>query len=80
MRRFERPEQLPPKVRTRRTYLFPGGCVTYQVALDSPETASLLFDIDTALAFQRRATLVAAVRHRTGLRLCGVGVPCPGGS
>jgi tRNA A-37 threonylcarbamoyl transferase component Bud32 len=80
MRRFERPERLPPNVQTVRTYRFAGGCVTYRVELDSPETASLLFDIDTALAFQDRAELVDAVRHRSGLRLCGAGVACPGGS
>ena len=40
MRRFERPERLPPNVRTVRTYLFPGGCVTYRVEL-SPEDRRL---------------------------------------
>jgi tRNA A-37 threonylcarbamoyl transferase component Bud32 len=80
MRRFERPEQLPPHVRTVRTYLLSGACVTYRVDLDSRETSALLFDIDTALGFQHRAALVDAVRDRSGLRLCGAGVPCPGGS
>jgi hypothetical protein len=80
MRRFERPERLPPNLRTVRLYRFAGGCVTYTVEFDSPETASLLFDIDTALAFQNRAALTERVRHRNGLRLCGAGVRCPGGS
>ncbi len=55
MRRFERPDQLPPQLRATRTYLFPGGCVTYRFEFDSAETASLLFDADSALAFQPRA-------------------------
>ena len=76
MRRFERPEQLPPALRATRTYLFPGGCVTYRFAFDSAETASLLFDADSALSFQGRADLVATVHDRNGLRLCGVGAPC----
>jgi hypothetical protein len=76
MRRFERPEQLPPTLRATRTYLFPGGCVTYRFAFDSAETASLLFDADSALSFQPRADLVATVHDRNGLRLCGAGAPC----
>jgi hypothetical protein len=81
MRRFERPDQLPPALRATRSYLFDGGCVTYRFEFDSPETASLLFDADSALAFQPRAELVEIVRTRHGLRLCGAGAPrCPGGS
>jgi hypothetical protein len=81
MRRFERPDQLPPHLRATRSYLFPGGCVTYRFDFDSAETASLLFDVDNALAFQSRADLVETVRARNGLRLCGAGAPrCPGGS
>ena len=34
MRRFERPEQLPPDLRSTRIYLFEGGCVTYDFAFD----------------------------------------------
>ena len=79
MRRFERAEQLPPQLRATRTYLFPGGCVTYRFEFDSPETAPLLFDGDNALSFQNRSVLVDAVRSRNGLRLCGAGVNCPGG-
>lgn len=81
MRRFERPDRLPPSLRATRTYLFAGACVTYRFEFDSAETASLLFDVDNALAFQRRAELVETVRARNGLRLCGAGAPrCPGGS
>jgi hypothetical protein len=81
MRRFERPDRLPPHLRATRTYLFPWGCVTYRFEFDSAETASLLFDADAALAFQGRAALVEKVRTRNGLRLCGAFAPrCPGGS
>jgi hypothetical protein len=79
MRRFERPEQLPPELRATRTYLFPGGCVTYRFEFDSPETASLLFDADSALAFQPRKDLVAKIRDGNDLSLCGAGAPpCSG--
>jgi hypothetical protein len=81
MRRFERPDRLPPHLRATRSYLFPGGCVTYEFAFDSEETASLLFDADGALAFQGRAKLVETVRARNGLRLCGAFAPrCTGES
>jgi hypothetical protein len=80
MRRFEQPEQLPPGLITTRYYLFTGGCVTYRFAFSESATASLLFDADSALAFQPRDELVEAVDARTGLRLCGAGVSCPGGS
>jgi hypothetical protein len=80
VRRFEQPEQLPPNLESTRYYLFEGGCVTYQFSFGSDATASLTFDADNALSFQPRAILVDEVRDRTGLRLCGAGVPCPGGS
>jgi membrane-associated phospholipid phosphatase len=78
MRRFERPDQLPPQLRSTRSYLFVGGCITYRFKFGSPETAALLFDADSALAFQARAELVETVRARNDLRLCGVGAFCPG--
>jgi hypothetical protein len=78
VRRFEEPEQLPPNLVSTRFYLFEGGCVTYRFSFSGD--ANLTFDADNALAFQPRAVLVDEVRQRTGLRLCGEGVPCPGGS
>jgi tRNA A-37 threonylcarbamoyl transferase component Bud32 len=79
-RRFEQPQQLPPNLRSTRFYLFPGGCVTYRFAFEGPATAALMFDADRALATQPRAELVERVRSHEGLRLCGVGAACPGGS
>ena len=81
MRRFERPEQLPPGLRSTRYYTFAGGCVTYRFAFDGAVSASLMFDAESALAFQPRKLLVDEVRRRSGLSLCGAGAPpCPGGS
>ena len=79
-RRFEAPERLPPDLQSTRYYLFDGGCVTYEFAFAGDASASLMFDADRALAFQPRMPLVDWVRDRSGLRLCGAGAPCPGGS
>ncbi|MDQ1402551.1 MAG: osmoprotectant transport system substrate-binding protein [Actinomycetota bacterium] len=79
-RRFERPEQLPPNLRSTRFYLFAGGWVTYHFAFEGGATAAMMFDVDRALGAQPRAELVAEVRDRNGLRLCGAGAGCPGGS
>ena len=78
--RIERPERLGTDLRSTRWYLFAGGCITYRFSFTGPATASLMFDADRALGAEPRSELVAAVRHRTGLRLCGAGVSCPGGS
>ena len=75
MRRYEKPEQLPPNLRSTRYYVFDGGCVTYRFAFDGPVTAALMFDVDRALSFLPREELVQAVHDRNGLRLCGAGAP-----
>jgi hypothetical protein len=80
MQRFEHPDQLPPELRATRTYLFSGGCITYRFKFHSSETASLLFDADSALSFQPREELVETVHDRNGLRLCGAGAVCTGGT
>ncbi|HUP72930.1 MAG TPA: phosphatase PAP2 family protein [Acidimicrobiales bacterium] len=79
-RRYEQPDQLPPGLRSTRYYVFPGGCVTYRFAFSGRASAALIFDADSALSFQPRAILVDAVQERSGLRLCGAGAECPGGS
>ena len=78
MRRYELPERLPPQVRSTRYYLFPGGCITYRFAFEGSATAAVMFDADRALSSQAREELVAEVRNRNGLRLCGAGAACPG--
>jgi membrane-associated phospholipid phosphatase len=77
--RYERPVQLTPSLRTTRYYTFSGGCVRYEFEFARAATPSLVFAADEALAFQSRQGLVRAVRDRTGLKLCGANVPCPGG-
>ena len=80
MRRFERPEQLPPDLKVTRTYLFEGGCVTYEFAFEGDASTSLVFEADQALAFESRSELVAEVSDKTDLSLCGaLAPPCSGG-
>ena len=81
MQRFEKPERLPPELRTTRYYRFAGGCVTYEFDFGAEADTQLLFAADSALAFQPRRTLVEAVADRTnGLVLCGAEAPaCTGG-
>ena len=79
VRRFEQINRLEPGLRATRYYRFAGGCVTYEFAFDEPGS-DLLFDAESALAFQARRSLVQDVRARSGLSLCGYGAPpCPGG-
>jgi tRNA A-37 threonylcarbamoyl transferase component Bud32/membrane-associated phospholipid phosphatase len=77
MRRFELPEQLPPGLRTTRTYLYEGGCVTYRMEFaEDSGGASLIHDVNAALAFQPRADIVREVDERSGgLSLCGADAP-----
>jgi membrane-associated phospholipid phosphatase len=74
-RRFESATQLPPDVRATRTYLFEGGCVTFDFDLDDTASASLLVELDSALAFQPRRELVDHIERTTGLSLCGAAAP-----
>jgi tRNA A-37 threonylcarbamoyl transferase component Bud32/membrane-associated phospholipid phosphatase len=79
VRRFERPEQLPPALRATRLYLLDGGCVTYRFEFDGDANASAMVALDTALSFQPRSELVADVDRQSGLALCGHGAPaCTG--
>ena len=81
MRRFERPEQLPPELRSTRTYVFEGGCVTYRFDFDGDANASLDVRGRQALAFQPASRSSTRSRERTDLSLCGAGAPpCAGGS
>jgi len=79
LRRFDRGS---PAQGGRRSYLTDGGCVTYDYAFDGRDVPiELIAELDRALAFQPRSTLVAAVQRKTGLSLCGAGAPpCVGGT
>jgi membrane-associated phospholipid phosphatase/tRNA A-37 threonylcarbamoyl transferase component Bud32 len=76
LRRFEEAKQLSPLEWTRY-YLFPGGCVTYELRFDAAAMPSLVFAVDNALGFQSREALVKVVRDDTDLRLCGASASCP---
>jgi tRNA A-37 threonylcarbamoyl transferase component Bud32 len=76
-RRFEAPTQVQP-LNDRRTYLFPGGCVTYDFSFSASSPTSLVFDVDSAVSFVPRAGLVSFVKQEEDLALCGAGAPCPG--
>ncbi len=77
--RYERPERLPPGLVSTRYYLFPGGCVTYRFEFEEDAPASLMLAIDQAVGFIPRTDLIVEVAERSGLRLCGAGIECPGG-
>lgn len=78
-RRYEQPISLPPRFVANRYYVFPGGCVTYRFAFDPNASPALAFDVDEALGFRPRASLVERMREAVGLELCGAGAsPCPG--
>jgi tRNA A-37 threonylcarbamoyl transferase component Bud32 len=77
-RRFEKPTSLTPQLTDVRSYVFPGGCVTYRFAFASGAPSALVFDVDAAVSFVPRADVVAFVRDTEDLALCGRGVPCEG--
>ena len=74
--RFELTERLPPGLRTTRYYLFPGGCVTYELNFNQDGSPELLFVVEEALGFVPRAQLVEHVKDLNGLALCGAGAEC----
>jgi hypothetical protein len=81
MQRYERPERLPPNLVSTRYYLFPGGCAIFRFEFDEGAPASLTLAADEAISFQPRSTLVAEVKDRSHVGLCGAGAPsCPGGT
>ena len=71
----------PPDLRVTRRTSRTASCVTYDFAFEGEESATLIGELDGALAFQPRRELVAAVEDRSGLSLCGAGAPpCVGGA
>jgi hypothetical protein len=76
--RYEKPVSLAPRFADIRTYVFPGGCVTYAFAFAPGAPSTLAIDADGALSFTPRAVLVQAIRRTENLTLCGQGAPpCP---
>jgi tRNA A-37 threonylcarbamoyl transferase component Bud32 len=79
MRRFEEVEQLPPELRSTRTYITDDLCVTYRFEFEGDVDTATTVVLDAALAFQPRAELVEDVARQSGLSLCGAGAPeCAG--
>jgi hypothetical protein len=79
MRRFEEVEQLPPELRSTRTYITDDLCVTYRFEFEGDVDTATTVVLDAALAFQPRAELVEEVARQSGLSLCGAGAPeCAG--
>jgi hypothetical protein len=77
--RFDDVTTLPPRAFTAlRTYVFPGGCATYRFAFARGVSSTLAVDMDAALSFVSRASLVEYVAEKQGLTLCGTGATCPG--
>ena len=78
--RYEKPVSLAPVFTDIRTYVFPGGCVTYTFAFAPEAPSALAIDADEALSFTPRATVVQAIRTTENLTLCGQGAPPCAGS
>ncbi|CAN5162325.1 hypothetical protein BH18ACT4_BH18ACT4_06550 [soil metagenome] len=76
--RFERPERLPPLLESERFYLFEGGCARYRFSFSRNAPTALVFEVDQALTFEPRSTLVEAVEESRDLMLCSPQTPCPG--
>jgi membrane-associated phospholipid phosphatase len=77
--RYEAPQSLIPRFSGLRMYVFPGGCVTYDYQLQSNAPPTVALELDGALTFLTRSSLVADLQRREDLILCGRGAPpCPG--
>jgi len=75
-RRFEAPTSLHP-FRDRRSYLFRGGCVSYDLSAPG-QSSMVVFAADSALSFIPRSALVTFVERQEDLPLCGAGASCSG--
>jgi tRNA A-37 threonylcarbamoyl transferase component Bud32 len=76
--RYEQPLSLTPRFTDVRSYLFPGGCVTYRFAFAPGAPSTLVFAVDAGVSFVPRTQLAAVIRDYEGLTLCGRGARCPG--
>jgi tRNA A-37 threonylcarbamoyl transferase component Bud32 len=76
--RFEQQLSLTPKFLALRYYRFAGGCITYRFDFSPGASPLLTFQVDNAISFMARSTLVHHVQQTEGLALCGRGAPCAG--
>ena len=58
-----------------RYFLFTGGCVTYRYRFDADAAATLALEVDQAVTFGLRSSLVERVDDEFGLTLCGASAP-----
>ena len=77
-RRYEDPSSVRPRYVDVRSYVFPGGCATYAFSFAPGSPSALVFDVDAAVGFTPRASLVQFVQEQEDLALCGRGASCPG--
>jgi membrane-associated phospholipid phosphatase/tRNA A-37 threonylcarbamoyl transferase component Bud32 len=77
--RYEEPTSVVGAFSSVRRYVFPGGCATYEYRFPPGAPPTLAFEVDGALTFMPRATLVTHLERVEDLTLCGRGAPpCPG--
>jgi tRNA A-37 threonylcarbamoyl transferase component Bud32/membrane-associated phospholipid phosphatase len=74
--RFEHLTAVPPTYKGTRTYVFDGGCVTYQFNFVPHSDVGLVFDVDQAVTFLPRERLISYVASNDGQVLCGRGTTC----
>jgi membrane-associated phospholipid phosphatase/tRNA A-37 threonylcarbamoyl transferase component Bud32 len=68
-RRYERIDRLTPAFRATRSYVFPGGCVTYEFNSRTSDRAELTNQASLAVGFIGRDALNERLRLRTHGRL-----------
>ena len=66
--RYELVENIVGEFRSRRTYLFEGGCTTLTFDFDAGASATLVNDVSRAVSFMPRSELNEAIRSITGGR------------
>jgi tRNA A-37 threonylcarbamoyl transferase component Bud32/membrane-associated phospholipid phosphatase len=68
-RRYERIDRLAPAFRATRSYVFPGGCTTYEFNSRTSDRAELTNQASLAVGFIGRDTLTERLRVRSHGRL-----------
>ena len=79
VRVYQEPTSLRPSFTGRRFEVFEGGCIEVRYSFSGDAEPTLAIEADQALSTVPRSDLVAAVRDRYDLILCGAGAPpCAG--
>jgi len=69
VRRYQRIDRLAPRFEATRFDLFPGGCVTAQVAVPAANRAEVTSELATIVGYTTRQALQQALVQRSGGRL-----------